>query len=731
MNTTLSSLRRFYIEHRWFLALLLLFAGFRFFAILLFRPGGFIADNSDYEFYYAWGLTLPMGYTTFENLWTAYPPLFPALMLPIFVWASHIPPWVEPRLAFHLLFGLELLIFEIGNFILIYRLARRLEAESDREDAHRISLPLRATVFYALLFAPVYTLLGWFEAMPLFFLLLGLDLLLSRRRGLWLASAVAAALGFLVKLTPMMLVPIAVRWFGARLSFAAVRQEWFNRRSPGNLLKPALYILVFAGVVIGVGLPLARFNPALALSSFTINGLRPPWQSVWALIDGYYGFGLVPIDMRNLRGLAAGNQWESALPWTWITLGFALLYLWLYTRRYDWTRVRTPVAFAALSVIWLFLYSKGWSPQFVVWVLAFIVLLRADMVGVLLALMLTLLNVVESSVFLILLPDERWLMATTVLARTALLILLAVDFAGQIWPAPARGRQLQRAAVGLSAVVMTTALVVMAFGAPRAAQAYQARRLVEHPCREAIAYLNAEAGGLTRTLAMDDTTLWSELNPWLHTAYDLIVVDGYNPDDRPAAVVQAEKLADLSAQGEFWWVERSEAARTLAWSPAAANFLATPGVYSSDVQQLGACSLARAFTLPVAPLASFTVTDGQIDLRGLALGTAQAGAPLPVVLYWQTPAATEGSYTVFTQLFAPDGQMAAQQDNLPVGGLAPTSTWTPGQPVRDAYKLAIPPDASPGLYTLHVGLYDTTGRQPATLRDGATADHVSIPVEVR
>jgi hypothetical protein len=147
---------------------------------------------------------------------------------------------------------------------------------------------------------------------------------------------------------------------------------------PATLLKPALYILVFAGVAVGVGLPLARFNPALALSSFTVNGLRPPWQSVWALLDGYYGFGLVPIDMRNLRGLAAGDQWASALPWTWITLGFALLYLWLYTRRYDWTRVRTPVAFAALSVIWLFLYSKGWSPQFVVWVLAFVVLLRAD-----------------------------------------------------------------------------------------------------------------------------------------------------------------------------------------------------------------------------------------------------------------------------------------------------------------------------------------------------------------
>ncbi len=390
-----------------FLALLLLFAGFRLFAILLFRPGGFIADNSDYEFYYAWGLTIPMGYTTFENLWTAYPPLFPALMLPVFEWSSRIPPWVEPRLFFHVLFGLELLLFEIGNFILIYRLARRLEIESRADPstpapqhlntpgaATLIPLPLKATVFYALLFAPVYTLLGWFEAMPLFFLLLGLDLLLSRRRGLWIASAVAAALGFLVKLTPMMLAPIAVRWLGARLSLDALRHEWFNRRrSPGNLLKPALYILVFAGVVVGVGLPLARFNPSLALSSFTVNSLRPPWQSVWALIDGYYGFGLVPVSMRNLRGLETGGQWTSSLPWTWITLSFALLYLWLYTRRYDWTRVRTPIVFTALSVIWLFLYSKGWSPQFVVWVLAFVVLLRPDLFGVLLAIMLTLLNV--------------------------------------------------------------------------------------------------------------------------------------------------------------------------------------------------------------------------------------------------------------------------------------------------------------------------------------------------
>lgn len=100
MSTLLTRLRRFYAMHRWFLILLLLFSAFRLFAIVLFRPGGFIADNSDYEFYYAWGLTIPMGYTTFVDLWTAYPPLFPALMLPVFEWSSRIPPWVEPRLFF-------------------------------------------------------------------------------------------------------------------------------------------------------------------------------------------------------------------------------------------------------------------------------------------------------------------------------------------------------------------------------------------------------------------------------------------------------------------------------------------------------------------------------------------------------------------------------------------------------------------------------------------------------
>ena len=69
-----------------------------------------------------------------------------------------------------------------------------------------------AATLYALLFVPVYTLVGWFEPMPLFFLLLGLELLLVRAEWGWVASAVVVGLGFLTKLTPAVLVPVAVWW---------------------------------------------------------------------------------------------------------------------------------------------------------------------------------------------------------------------------------------------------------------------------------------------------------------------------------------------------------------------------------------------------------------------------------------------------------------------------------------------------------------------------------------
>ncbi len=377
-------------RHEPFLLVLLLFVAFRLMAVLLMRPGGFFADASDYDFYVDWAEQSARGYVTFQTLWTAYPPLFARLMLPVAELAARVPPWIDPRLAFHTLFGLQLLAFETGNLVLIYRLSGKIARdERAQSGAHlpplhsmtvpgRAAAPLHPVIFYALLFVPVHTLLGWFEAMPLFFLLLALDLLLEGRARKWHpgwpASAVAMALGFLVKLTPVVLLPVAVRTLGARFSWQAARTEWFRRDAPGNLLRPLIYTLIGLGVIVGGGLLLLGGHTELALSSFHVNSIRPPWQSLWAVLDGYWGYGWVPLDMRNLDGLQR-TLWETRLPWPPITLGFLALYLWLYTRRFNWERTRTVVAFTGASAIWLFLYSKGWSPQFLVWVLAFLAIL--------------------------------------------------------------------------------------------------------------------------------------------------------------------------------------------------------------------------------------------------------------------------------------------------------------------------------------------------------------------
>lgn len=744
--------RAAYTRNRAFLLLLMLFVSFRLLTILLLRSGGLIADFSDQDYYYAWGhLVVAKGYVPYQDLWSVYPPLFPALMLTLFRWASAIPHWVDPRLFFHILLSTAMLVFETGNLILIYRLAGKLggegriaggEADSPGQPTSQsTNQPIIAATLYALLFVPVFTVQGWFESMPLFFMLLGLDLLISRRKRGWVWSAMAAALGFLTKLTPILLLPIAVRWFGAKFSWPAARTEWFDRKSPGNLLRPIFYTLLFAVVTVGVGLAFVGTDPLLALSSFRVQGLRPPWQTLYAALDGYFGFGQVPMDLRNLTNLQLGNLWQGNLPgwfWTVQTLAFLALFTWLYTRPYDWTKRRTPVVFSAVSLVWLFLYSKGWSPQFLVWILAFVVLLRPSMWTMSAAIMLSVVNFVEASVFLVILPNQEWLLWSTTILRMVLLTLLGVEFLAQIWPKEAAAQAMHRFSRWSAWGVMISVLILGSAATPRLAHAYADRRLAENPCLPAITFLQKHAGGPNTTIAMEQLAAWELLYPWLRHDYTLTVLDSYDTALEPA-VVLANNLDALSRQGEFWWVEALNGAGANpaigTEVPLAGLFFSThPQVQKIENQQLGQCMVSRVVRADGEPLAVTNLGDGggPILLRDAEVGMAQAGEPLHVVLYWQAEDPVTASYTVFTQLFDSAGRMVAQQDNLPVRGLAPTNTWQAGLVIRDPYDLQMPATVYPDGYRLIVGLYVTPDKRILlTLPDGSTADHVVLPVSVK
>ena len=75
------------------------------------------------------------------------------------------------------------------------------------------------------------------------------------------------------------------------------------------------------------------------------------------------------------------------------------------------------------------LYSKGYSPQFLVYLLPFMVLLMPNGRGLTYALVLTGLNVLEQPIYFVLLPDENWLLIFVVVMRFILTIVVPGVFA--------------------------------------------------------------------------------------------------------------------------------------------------------------------------------------------------------------------------------------------------------------------------------------------------------------
>ncbi|HXF64675.1 MAG TPA: hypothetical protein VNK95_23805, partial [Caldilineaceae bacterium] len=106
--------------------------------------------------------------------------------------------------------------------------------------------------------------------------------------------------------------------------------------------------------------------------------------------------------------------------------------------------------------------------------------------------------------------------------------------------------------------------------------------------------------------------------------------------------------------------------------------------------------------------ATWQTADGEaLDPDTLTL---RSGEPVTVRLFWQAQQWMGTDYTAFVHLVGPDGALAAQADQPPLGGFWPTSAWPPGQQVADTFVLALPADAPPGEYRFVTGLYD-----PATV----------------
>ncbi|MCB0168853.1 MAG: hypothetical protein KDI79_31790, partial [Anaerolineae bacterium] len=430
-----------------------------------------------------------------------------------------------------------------------------------------IQQAIRPCWIYTALFLPVYTLTGWFESYPLFFFLLSLYLLLENRPYL---SAMFTGIGFMIKLIPLILLPVGVQLVAQiKYRLSLVNGKLSLMKLPSSPLQPEpqntnpqaiipfdlpriiLYFAIFLLTVVIIALPFYLMNPDLLLASQQITGARQPWETVWALIDGNYDYGIIPLDMRDLDW-RPGDAPPTRIPWLWVTAAFAGVYAIFYTRRINWSNPRNALAFVGFTLCLFMLWSKGYSPQWLGWPLFFIALLLPNLRGITYATILSLVNIIEANFYFVMFPEDRWLLAATILIRTLLLIVLAVEFLWLIWPQAVTPTVSRIRAWGLVALV--TLLFISAIPASiQLGRSYFDLRLRQSPYRATITRLQGE--DVTGALLLNSHSVYDWFYPYLgREQYDLFMLDDFGIPSNPVEARTQSLLETIASHTDVLWI---------------------------------------------------------------------------------------------------------------------------------------------------------------------------------
>jgi hypothetical protein len=96
----------------------------------------------------------------------------------------------------------------------------------------------------------------------------------------------------------------------------------------------------------------------------------------------------------------------------------------------------------------------------------------------------------------------------------------------------------------------------------------------------------------------------------------------------------------------------------------------------------------------------------KLDGFTLPMDRLAPGDILQLDLFWRTDAPLNDRYKVFVHVLDATGQIVAQTDREPGGGLNPTTNWKSNELVVDRYGVLIPEAATNGSYSIEIGLYD-------------------------
>lgn len=326
----------------------------------------------------------------FVNYWVEFPPI-PVYVFEGFYWLAG-----EDLQTFTYLFLIFITVVNFGNLYFFSKILNTIEKFSAAAKKNLL-------FFYmlAMLFLP-YTW-WYFDGLTLLFLLIGFVYFLNKQE---LLSIGFISLGILTKLFPALFLVV----------FLKRKMTW------------RLILKLFVIVVVFVGLPyffLLQLSHEMTMASLVSQAMKGSWETIWALMDGNYQTGnFGPLWERLDPALAYRRIGNAPVIDTKITLFlFGLIGFMGIWRK----KVNTSQQFAQLILFTMcvfFLWSAGWSPQWVLYIFPFLLLAFPNpRVGIYLSILLIFINLLEWPVIIGL--QLLNLLPITIIIRTVIFVALA------------------------------------------------------------------------------------------------------------------------------------------------------------------------------------------------------------------------------------------------------------------------------------------------------------------
>jgi hypothetical protein len=172
------------------------------------------------------------------------------------------------------------------------------------------------------------------------------------------------------------------------------------------------------------------------------------------------------------------------------------------------------------------------------------------------------------------------------------------------------------------------------------------------------------------------------------------------------------------------WLDKLEGKRFVQKSSTPVGWMVVSLFVGQPVKQAilqGAVAPSQKPLLPQAFGDTFELVDYQLDRL-----SARPDETIAVWLDWRALRPPDQDYALYVHLLEGDTILHGQADGDPthLGRPVPTTFWSVGNLIVDAWELRIDPDTPPGEYRLKVGFYSRIDnmRMPVPLADGSASD---------